>query len=504
MRLRTRFPLRMAWLAVAVASMPSSVAAGGRDPDSLRELFPVIEEHVREEMRLNRIPGLALAVADSNGILYLKAFGVRDLATGEAMTEDTPVELASVSKSLTALAVLQLAEGGLLDLDDPVGRHLPLLQDGEDRAFRDVRVRHLMDHTSGLTRQADWLVPCCGEPGDLDLSLAVSRLLSARLKTPPGSVFRYANSNYVLLAALVAEVTSVPFPQYMEDSVLKPLGMERATLKASRTRALKPARFHERRWGRVRPSDSSFAGWYGASYVKASAADVGRYLNALLRGPEDPLGRLLGADVRCRDAPSFSYQVGWEIRSGETSSLAICVLEHQGILPGVNTALALVPDRDLGVAVLINAGIDRAGSISKAALAHLLGRNPPPPARISWFAVADNWALCLAAGAAAIGLASIAYQLRAGLDFKRGRRRFKRSPGPLVLGRSILFAAMAGYLFYLAAGGSMPPRAALPVSVRLAFPLFSTALALLFVSIAVLNLAPPSRDSAPPRTPERR
>ena len=85
----------------------------------------LIERHIREEMELNQIPGLALAIVHSGRVFYSQGFGVRDLSTGKAMSADTPVELASLSKSLTALAVLLLQAEGRIELASPLSRYLP-------------------------------------------------------------------------------------------------------------------------------------------------------------------------------------------------------------------------------------------------------------------------------------------------------------------------------------------------------------------------------------------
>ncbi len=166
--------------------------AGATDAD--------IDRFARAEMELNGIPGLALAIAVDGRVAHATAYGVRSVASREPMLVDTPVELASLSKALTALAVLRLEGDGVLDRGAGVDFWLP-----EFRAQRwnGVTLRDLLQHRSGLRRRHDFLAPCCGRPGEGDLDAAVERLAGALPESPPGETYSYANSNYVLLAAVV-------------------------------------------------------------------------------------------------------------------------------------------------------------------------------------------------------------------------------------------------------------------------------------------------------------
>jgi CubicO group peptidase (beta-lactamase class C family) len=106
-----------------------------------------IDEYAGAEMSLNEIPVASVAVVRGRQVVYLKAFGVRSQATREPMTVDTPVDLASLSKFLTALAAIELSRQGKIDLGASVTRYLPQL----DEHYTRVKLRHLIRHTSGLT-----------------------------------------------------------------------------------------------------------------------------------------------------------------------------------------------------------------------------------------------------------------------------------------------------------------------------------------------------------------
>ena len=195
--------------------------------DSMAAADAGIDRYVTAEMESNSIPGLSLAIVENGNVAYLQAYGVRNAESLEIMRVETPVELASLSKALTALAVLRLERDGLVERNSSVAVLLP---DLNRAGWQRVTLRDLLRHRSGLRRRHDFLVPCCGQPGHLDLDGVARRLDGADLESPPGETFSYANSNYVLLAAVVQRVSGVPFPDYMREMIFEPLGMDRTTM----------------------------------------------------------------------------------------------------------------------------------------------------------------------------------------------------------------------------------------------------------------------------------
>ncbi len=441
----------------------------------------LIERHIREEMELNQIPGLALSIVHSGQVFYSQGFGVRDLSTAKTMTVDTPVELASLSKSLTALAILLLQAEGQIELASPVRRYLPELE-AASPLLATTTIGNLLAHRSGLTRQADRLLPCCGMPGDLDLRGAVLRLQGARLDQRPGGYFVYANSNYVLLAAVVESVSGTPFPVFMRERIFLPLGMQGATLDLEKARSHGLAPLHELRWGKVRVSPSRYRGWLGSSAVKASASDLSQYMIALL-DDDHPFAQLIASAKLSQE--TTGYNMGWEIGPEDTS-----VLRHGGNIWGANSAIILAPNLQLGAVVLINAGLHRAEEIVEAVFAYLCGKEAPPPAVQSWTLIPDNWAILLTTLGAVVFVSTLGYCRRAWTQLRRGERKFGGRLGFLKVARTVLFAFMTAALIHLALGGSGPPRASLPTTIQVAFPFFASSMAGLFVALAVFNLAP--------------
>lgn len=340
-------------LLVAAVSAAACVAAD----------LSALDDYIETELQLNGVPGAGVAVWRRGDIVYARGFGVRSRAGKEPMTADTPVDLASVSKSLTALAVTRLSGQGELDIDAPVTKYLPEL----GSKFRRTSIRHLLRHTSGLTRRDDYRVPCCGQPGEHDLDVAVARLAAAKPSNLSREEFVYANSNYVLLAAVVQRVSGRPFPAFLRDSVFRPLRMVRTTLDAAEAASWKLADPHECRGREIHADPSLFLGWPGSSLVKSTARDMATYL-----------GSVLSAGGHRWSEP---YDAGWFVRRRAEWPGNPLVLEHGGDTAGGNTAAVLVPAWNTAAVVLLNLGVHRAVELARGVAAKAAGLPLPRPAK---------------------------------------------------------------------------------------------------------------------------
>jgi CubicO group peptidase (beta-lactamase class C family) len=427
-------------------------------------------------MELNSIPGVALAVVE-RGQVTAAAFGVKSLATGEPLEAGTPMELASLSKPFTAAAARLLWLEGKLRLDAPVGEILPEL--GAAPRLSRITVMQLLRHSSGLTRSADYLAPCCEESTGGELSVAMAALGRARPRREPGREFVYANSNYVLLAAALERVSGEPFPRLLERRLFSPLGMTRTTADRGRAGAWGPAAGHEWQWGRVGVSPSRFFGWPGASRVHSTAEDLGRYLAAVLAR---------GAEPWWRDPQAAPYHWGWFVEPNAAWLGGTLVLEHTGSLWGAAGAMIVAPELQLAVAVLANLGADRPGPMARAILARLAGGSLPPPRAGDPLERPDFWAIVFT-GSSLAGLALLAaWGLRVRAQLRIGRRKWLRHPFRMV--RAVAFVGMAAALPWMLITGSTPALAAFPATTRIAVPLLVAVAALALAMAGIFGLAP--------------
>jgi CubicO group peptidase (beta-lactamase class C family) len=177
---------------------------------------------MRDAVRAGEVPGIAVARIRDGGIT-IACRGVADLARGTPVTPETAFLYFSVTKLFTAAAVLQLAERGAVDLDDPAARHLPIAIPEGAR----VTIRHLLAHASGLANPLplSW-VHLEGEPAP-PLAALTARLLRAhpRLRFAPGARHAYSNLGYLVLGLVVEQRSGLSFETYVTRHLLEPLGL---------------------------------------------------------------------------------------------------------------------------------------------------------------------------------------------------------------------------------------------------------------------------------------
>lgn len=182
-----------------------------------------IEKYVTDYMDRSGYPGVSIAITHGEEVLLTAGYG-HD-STGADMTADTPMPVASVSKSFTALAVMQLVESGKVALDEPVQLYLPDFE-VDDPGNSKITVRELLNHTSGIS---DETLREKSLPQPDSLEAAEQRARDATLAEAPGTRRHYTNTNYHLAARLVEVVSQQPFGDYLREKVLDPLAMNDST-----------------------------------------------------------------------------------------------------------------------------------------------------------------------------------------------------------------------------------------------------------------------------------
>ena len=360
---------------------------------------------------LHRWPsvGLAVAVVRDGRLAWFHGHGMADARTGEPVDEDTVFRIGSVTKTFTAVAVMQLWERGLVDLDAPVASSL--------RSFRlvpakpglgPVTLRHLLTHTAGIgywPRATDLLRPGLGS--GVQTARPVGPLSDyyrrgLRVEVEPGTKWMYSNHGFATLGQVVEDVTGEPFDRYLRAHVFDPLGMDRSDLvRSENVRARLATGYVLRRHGleSVRWRDVPTPGGGG---IYATTGDMARYVVALLGGGSNETGSIVRPEtLSSMFRPHFQPDpripgVGLGFDLGSEGGHR--VVGKDGVVSGFLAQMGLAPDDDTGVIVLSNTGgLDARGAPTPLGLAlmrHLLDL-PESPFRTDLAPHPEVWAdLC--------------------------------------------------------------------------------------------------------------
>ena len=328
------------------------------------------------------VPSIAVAVAQDGEIVWEQGFGWADREGRIAATEHTMYSLASISKPITTTGLMILVERGLVDLDVPANDYLGDAKIN-GRAFdaRLATVRRVATHTAGLPLHYQFFYrdqPYRRPPMDETIRRY------ANLVTSPDERWHYSNLGYGILDTIIERVSGRSYPDYMREEVFTPLGLTRTSVHIGDGMGL----FAATRYA----SDQSRIPFYdfdhlGASAVFSSAHDLIRFgmFHLKNRLPEQrPIlsdeSIDLTHDPVARTSPRTEYGLGWTIRELPGG---IRVARHGGGMGGVRTELAIAPDENAALVVLINAAVPLTDYISNMIWATLFPRRvrptTPPP-----------------------------------------------------------------------------------------------------------------------------
>ncbi|WP_433616141.1 serine hydrolase domain-containing protein [Dactylosporangium sp. CA-139114] len=352
----------LALVAAAAVLWPAAPAQAG--PATPKAPIPV-DTYLRQALDGTGLPGLSAVVTHGDEVVHAAGYG-HD-STGAPVTARTPMRVASVSKSFTAMAVMTLVDAGKVALDEPVAEQLPEFRMADPRAAR-VTVRQLLDQTSGLADGGVGIpaAEATGSPAEY-----VAALRSGHLAAEPGTAWAYCNANYEIAARLVEVAGGAGFGQYVRMHVFEPLGMTGSSVGGA------AADGHISLFGAwvARPELRAFGARGGAGGVVTDADDMGRWLITQTgHGPQLVRPESLAA----MHAPSKvrDYAMGWGPSDVDGSRLLV----HAGNLFTYTAVEAIDPATGYGYAVMTNsAGLyDDTYEVLRGLVALTRGAEPPP------------------------------------------------------------------------------------------------------------------------------
>ncbi|MGH9942286.1 MAG: serine hydrolase [Pyrinomonadaceae bacterium] len=341
----------------------------GAQEETLDARLKEIDEYAARMREDWRVPGFALAIVKDDRVVLSKGYGVREMGKPEAVDADTLFAVASNTKAFTAAALAMLVDEGKVKWDDPVMKYLPAFQLSDPYVTRELTVRDLLSHRSGLATFA----------GDLlwyNTTYDRAEILRRARFLKPVSSFRsaYGYQNIMFLAAgeVVSVVSGKSWDQFIKERFFGPLGMKNSTttireLPAAGGNVATPHNEMDGKLRTVRYSNSDAAG--GAAAINSSARDMAQWLRLQLgRGRFE--GRLVFAPARSREMwtphtiipiselgervnPTRhfrAYGLGWSMSDYHGRK----VIEHGGALDGMLSQTGMIPEENLGIVVLSN------------------------------------------------------------------------------------------------------------------------------------------------------
>jgi CubicO group peptidase (beta-lactamase class C family) len=337
-------------------------------PESLRL---ELERLVRVEQSEKRLPSLAAAVVRDGEVVWQTAIGTASIAAGRDATPHTQYRIGSITKSITAVAVMQLRDAGKLDLEDTLDRHL-------DGVPHRPTIRRMLSHLSGLQRET---------PGDVWVTLefltdeALLRDLGqAEQVLAPGARFHYSNLAFALLGQLVARVSGTPYTQYVEERILGPLGMNRTSwtpdAEAAEGYLVEPYR----EAGRLeRPVET--ASFTPSGQLWSTVGDLCRWAaflaapdpNVLAPATVDEMRTVQVIEDNERWTGGYGLGLGL-VRDGER-----ILAGHGGAMPGFIAGVYVSPRDRIGAAVLTNSGTARIAKLIQELIGRTIDALPTPP-----------------------------------------------------------------------------------------------------------------------------
>ena len=374
-----RFSVMM--LAVSLCAAPigtvsaQTAPAAAPEPPAITTALPEIDRIFADFQRDSHSPGLVYGIVADGRLVHVKGLGVQDLERKRPVTADSLFRIASMTKSFTALAILKLRDEGKLSLDDLAETHVPEMRSWTYPTSDSprIRIRDLLTHQGGFVTDNPWgdrqqLLPQADFTKMLKNGVPFSR--SANM------AYEYSNFGYALLGRIIANVTGMPYADYVDRSILKPLGMTASGFEVTDAPLDRQALGYRYEDGQWKPEPVMVDGAFNAmGGLQVSANEYARYVTSLLSacppGDGAEAGPVKGGSVRmlatgsgmpavaqrpgstgaaaCRQGASY----GFAMRVAQDCEVGLTIA-HSGGYPGYGSFVLLMPEAGIGLFAFTN------------------------------------------------------------------------------------------------------------------------------------------------------
>jgi CubicO group peptidase (beta-lactamase class C family) len=332
--------------------------------DPIATVADKLEAKAARFVKEKRLPGAAVGVVHEDELAWSAGMGFADVTAGRASDATTLYRIASITKTFTGTAIMQLRDEGRLDLDDPIVVHLPELRDasGSLGPIEPVTIRRALSHESGLMSEppgTDWAL--LRYEGLAERNLARAAEIGTRV--PPNSQWKYSNLGYQLLGEIVARVSGTPYVEYLRTQILEPLGLSSTAfeplpdgLLARRAVGYGPRWFSDE----LEPAPA-MPGVWAEGGLWSCVEDLARWLSFQFRvdaGPRAGAQILAGSTLREMHRPRYlvddAWTEAWAIAWYADRKGDVVWVQHSGGLPGFITNACFDPKERVGAIALLN------------------------------------------------------------------------------------------------------------------------------------------------------
>jgi len=356
-----------------VAPMPSTTSD-----------FDAIDGYINSEMQRLGIPGMALGIVHGDQAVHMQGFGAADSA-GRLITPQTPFQIGSLTKSFTALAVMQLVDADKIELDVPVQKYIPWFTLADQDAATRITVRNLLTQTSGISTMNGnrfW-------NSDANMEEAVQQMSDIHLSYPVGTKYQYCNMNYVILGVLIEKASGQSYKEYVNEHILTPLNMHNSYTYHEDAANNGLVEGHYYILGHVFARDGIYPPAYlTTGLLSASAEDLTHYAIAQLNDGKFGNQRVLSEagmtelhkPANSMGAGDYRYAMGWAVGT----SNGISIIKHNGDIISFHSIMMLEPESKWGIVLLANAsGFEQIAQVDDIAEGVMELLNNKQPTRVS-------------------------------------------------------------------------------------------------------------------------
>lgn len=383
----TRGSFRILNLLVAIILLASTTCSTRPHYSEFEPALERFEALLAEGVAADSVGAISAGVVVGNQLIWAKGFGMADRELGIAANSETIYRTGSISKSFTAVVLVQLAEQGVLDLADPVEKYLPVIEYLTDKpeGTEPITLRQLASHTAGLIREPR-LPRAAAGPIEAWEDKIIASIPFTAFQSPPGERYSYSNIGFGTLGLTISRAAERPFIELVNDLIFDPLGM------ASSTFIITPGLegrlstgYQVRRDGTI---DTAFPALEhaGRGYkvpnggIYSTVGDLARFISGMTGTSRTPVlseaGReemqIFQTPVSIRSADSTGYGLGFSLRVTEEG---LRMVSHGGSVAGYNAHMVFDPVSTIGVVLLrnYNGGSVNLGRVASDLLVKLVG-----------------------------------------------------------------------------------------------------------------------------------